>query len=56
MKGFNPLDRGNLNQMLQDHVIEESDDEGFNPLNRGNLNQIPEQEVDFIAMFKVSIP
>ena len=38
---FNPLDRGNLNQIpyqLADTILSRS----FNPLDRGNLNQIPE--------------
>ena len=41
VKRFNPLNRGNLNQI---HVASvgrlNKDGQGFNPLNRGNLNQI----------------
>ena len=39
---FNPLDRGNLNQMHNPETYNyESDYQCFNPLDRGNLNQIP---------------
>ena len=38
---FNPLNRGNLNQILDEEINEKGDaDYGFNPLNRGNLNQM----------------
>ena len=41
---FNPLDRGNLNQMHNPETYNyESDYQCFNPLDRGNLNQIPVQ-------------
>ena len=38
---FNPLDRGNLNQMNRDALENYTQRERcFNPLDRGNLNQI----------------
>ncbi len=38
---FNPLDRGNLNQMKAGTwIVETLLFKGFNPLDRGNLNQI----------------
>ena len=37
---FNPLNRGNLNQMAEMKAENDARFEGFNPLNRGNLNQI----------------
>ena len=36
---FNPLNRGNLNQIISQKEIK-FDPNSFNPLNRGNLNQI----------------
>ena len=38
---FNPLDRGNLYQMIHSRPIKEKSYQGFNPLDRGNLYQIP---------------
>ena len=40
VSGFNPLDRGNLNQMQYKVAKDRPIHEGFNPLDRGNLNQI----------------
>ena len=40
---FNPLDRGNLNQIQQRYNIE-NQRKCFNPLDRGNLNQIIDGE------------
>ena len=38
--GFNPLDRGNLNQILTKAARLRAGTWSFNPLNRGNLNQM----------------
>ena len=38
---FNPLNRGNSNQIERDvGIITPYKEQGFNPLNRGNSNQI----------------
>ena len=37
---FNPLDRGNLNQILTTLRTQVESLFGFNPLDRGNLNQM----------------
>jgi len=42
--GFNPLNRGNLNQILSTLIIQDSEMR-FNPLNRGNLNQMTRSSV-----------
>ena len=53
---FNPLNRGNLNQMALAKVAEIETALRFNPLNRGNLNQI-EMKAENDARFEaVSIP
>ena len=42
--GFNPLDRGNLNQIQSsEHAAKVGEYVSFNPLDRGNLNQIAVQ-------------
>ena len=40
MPRFNPLDRGNSNQMLRRQAYFSSMDSCFNPLDRGNSNQM----------------
>ena len=37
---FNPLDRGNLNQINTQLGVMTTGSGGFNPLDRGNLNQM----------------
>ena len=46
MKSFNPLDRGNLNQMRKLGIMLSvtSGTQCFNPLDRGNLNQMQNTE------------
>ena len=58
LKGrFNPLDRGNLNQMRDSHRTFIAYEGSFNPLDRGNLNQIPYTESGFKQkIVAVSIP
>ena len=40
LNSFNPLDRGNLNQITRERSIGTYFGASFNPLDRGNLNQI----------------
>ena len=55
--GFNPLDRGNLNQMMRNTSRLVMCEIGFNPLDRGNLNQIFRKEASRLTPSRlVSIP
>ena len=56
---FNPLDRGNLNQIRHGISLTEMNElvKGFNPLDRGNLNQIPQSSMHAAKIGEyVSIP
>ena len=54
---FNPLDRGNYNQMNFKVLLKKSQVKGFNPLDRGNYNQIHNFHTDEETGEKhVSIP
>ena len=47
---FNPLDRGNLNQMILIYLPYTLGLRSFNPLNRGNLNQILFMKVKMVVI------
>ena len=48
--GFNPLDRGNLNQISRKRQKKTLRlQSSFNPLDRGNLNQITKESVEEVA-------
>ena len=51
---FNPLDRGNLNQIRHGISLTEMNElvKGFNPLDRGNLNQIWCWEYVLVVLLK----
>ena len=55
-RGFNPLDRGNLNQIDNGIVYPKDGVECFNPLDRGNLNQMPREFYKYSRRTEVSIP
>ena len=52
---FNPLDRGDLNQIMNIKVARHGH-KSFNPLDRGDLNQIYQQIFIKYSQSKVSIP
>ena len=54
---FNPLNRGNLNQISETDTLLTEEERSFNPLNRGNLNQIGNVDRQLSTIrYNVSIP
>ena len=57
MEGFNPLDRGNSNQIIYETVCCPIKLDSFNPLDRGNSNQMESKSKELQRKLNVvSIP